>query len=65
MSVAEMKLAAMNHLIHLEDEKAIKEVLAHLESLAKQESINRVDAIGSVFNEAVAQYGNTLKKLAE
>ncbi len=65
MSVAEMKLAAMNHLIHLENEKAVQEVLSHLESLAKQEGSNRKETIESVFNEAAAQYGNTLKKLAE
>ena len=65
MSVAEMKLAAMNHLIHLEDEKAVQEVLSHLEVLAKQEKFNRANKIESVFNEAAEQYGNTLKKLAE
>jgi len=65
MSVAEMKLAAMNHLIHLESEKAVETILRQLETLAKEDAQNRSEKIEFVFNEAAAQYGKTLKKLAE
>lgn len=55
MSIAEMKLAAMNHLLHLESEKAIETILRQLETLAKEDAHNRSEKIDSIFNDASAQ----------
>jgi hypothetical protein len=65
MSVAEMKVKAMNHLVQLENERAVQEILIHLEKLSQEESEGRSKKIGNLFEEAASQYGNTLKKLAE
>lgn len=65
MSVAEMKVKAVNHLIQLQSEKAIENILMQLEKLAKEEMDSKAKHIDTVFEEAIAQYGNTLKKLAE
>ncbi len=65
MSVAEMKVIAMNQLVQLESEKSVKALLTYLETLAKEEKDNRREKIDNVFKEAVAEYGNVLKKLAE
>lgn len=65
MSVAEMKVIAMNQLVQLESEKSVKALLTYLQTLAKEEKDNRREKIDNVFKEAVAEYGNVLKKLAE
>jgi predicted Zn-ribbon and HTH transcriptional regulator len=65
MSVAEMKVKAMNHLVQLEDENSVKEILEHLEKIADAKSRERKEVIENIFQEAKEKYGNTLKKLAE
>ncbi|MEO5946357.1 MAG: hypothetical protein ABIP79_06035 [Chitinophagaceae bacterium] len=65
MRVAEMKVIAMNQLVQLESEKSVIALLTYLETLAKEEKDNRREKIDNVFKEAVAEYGNVLKKLAE
>jgi len=65
MSVAEMKVKAMNHLVQLENESAVQAILAHLEKLTRQENESRADKIDAYFDEAVKKYDTVLKKLAE
>ncbi len=65
MSVAEMKIKAVDYLLHLESEKTLENVLSYLENLSRVETAAREEKISSIFEEASAQYGNTLKKLAE
>lgn len=65
MRVAEMKVIAMNQLVQLESEKSVIALLTYLETLAKEEKDNRREKIDNVFKEAIAEYGNVLKKLAE
>ncbi|HMT75027.1 MAG TPA: hypothetical protein PKA77_13230 [Chitinophagaceae bacterium] len=65
MGVAEMKIKAMDYLLHLESEKTLENILSYLENLSKAEKTAREEKISSIFEEASAQYGNTLKKLAE
>lgn len=65
MSVAEMKVKAMNHLVQLESEKAVEAILTQLEKLTKEELDSKAKNIDNIFEEAVSQYGNVLKKLAE
>ena len=60
-----MKVIAMNQLVQLESEKSVKALLTYLQTLAKEEKDNRREKIDNVFKEAVAEYGNVLKKLAE
>ena len=60
-----MKIAAINEITKLDNEKALKEILTHLEKLVKEEIQGRSGKIENIFEEAVAQYGDTLKKLAE
>lgn len=65
MSVAEMKLAAIQSISKLEDEVAVKEILTHLQKLVESEKLNKNEKMQNVFSEAVSQYGTVLKKLAE
>lgn len=65
MSVAEMKIKAMDYLLHLESEKAITVALTQLENLTKEEKAASEKKMENIFEEASSQYGNTLKKLAE
>lgn len=60
MSVAEMKIKAIEKLAALKDEAAVKEILEHLEKL----NAKSFDA-DAFFKKASEQYGDVLKKLAE
>ncbi len=60
MSVAEMKVKAIEKLAALQDEAAVKEILEHLEKL----NAKKFDA-DDFFKKASEQYGDVLKKLAE
>ena len=60
MSVAEMKIKAIEKLAALKDEAAVKEILEHLEKL----NAKSFDA-DAFFKTASEQYGDVLKKLAE
>lgn len=64
MSVAEMKLAAINEISKLDSEAAVKEILEHLAkmSLAKE---NKTLNLSQHYDKAVEQYGNVLQKLAQ
>ncbi len=63
MSVAEMKLAAINQITNLEDENAVKEILEHLAKL-KSVAKEKFDA-DSFFNKSVDKYDDVLRKLAQ
>ena len=65
MSIAEMKLVAINEITKLEDENAIKEILDHLAKFPKD--VREVKSLNlSQHYEAVkSQFGNTLQKLAQ
>jgi hypothetical protein len=65
MSVAEMKLEAINKISKLSGEGAVKEILQHLVQLEAVEQSIDPQKINHIFEEASVQYGNTLKKLAE
>ena len=65
MSVAEMKLKAIGQLEKLENENAVQQILSQLEKLVNEETVNRSKKMEQVFEEAVVQYGDVLKKLAE
>jgi hypothetical protein len=60
MSVAEMKVKAIEKLAALQDEAAVKEILEHLEKL----NAKKFDA-DDFFKKTSEQYGEVLKKLAE
>jgi hypothetical protein len=65
MSVAEMKIEAVNHLLQLESEKTVQELLLHLQKLAQEEAAGRTSKMKEIFDKAKAQYGDVLQKLAE
>ena len=60
MSVAEMKIKAIEKITALNDEAVVKEVLAYIEKL----NVQQFDA-DKFFKKAAEQYGDVLKKLAE
>lgn len=63
MSVAEMKLAAINEIGKLEDEKAIMEILEHLAKISKE--VKQPFDIDAFFKKASERYGDVLQKLAQ
>lgn len=63
MSLAEMKLAAINEISKLDDEKAVREILAHLAKLSINEN-NNFDA-DAFFQKTSEKYDDVLQKLAQ
>jgi len=63
MSIAEMKLAAIDQINRLEDEKDIKEILEHLAKISGNET-NTFDA-GAFFQKSTEKYDDALQKLAQ
>jgi len=64
MSVAEMKIAAINEITKLDNEKALKEILEHLAKLsapANEKAYN----LSQHFDEIAGRYGKVLEKLAQ
>jgi len=62
MSIAEMKLAAINEIGKLNDEKAVKEILEHLAKISNNEKKFDTDAF---FQKASEKYDDVLQKLAQ
>jgi hypothetical protein len=64
MSVAEMKLAAINEIGKLEDANEVKEILEHLAKIssAKEE---KTFNLSQHYNKVKEQYSNVLQKLAQ
>ena len=63
MSIAEMKLAAINEIGKLNDEKAVKEILELLAKISNSEN-NKFDA-DAFFQKASEKYDDVLQKLAQ
>jgi hypothetical protein len=63
MSVAEMKLAAIAEISKLNDENAVKEILAHLAKISIE--VKHPFDVEAFFKKASAKYGDVLQKLAE
>ena len=63
MSVAEMKLAAINEISKLNNEAAVKEILEHLAKISKTEN-SKLNAEG-FFDKASEKYDDILQKLAQ
>lgn len=63
MSVAEMKLEAINKITGIEDEAALKEILDYLE----KQNPNKKDQpnLSRHYNAIKEQYGDVLEKLAQ
>jgi hypothetical protein len=61
MSVAEMKIEAINQITRLTEEESLKEILIHLSKLNKQKELN----LSQHYNDIKDQYEEVLKKLAE
>lgn len=64
MSVAEMKLAAINEISKLDDENAIKEILEHLVQISSSKK-EKVLNLSQHYSKVKEQYGNVLQKLAQ
>ncbi len=64
MSVAEMKLAAINEISKLEDEREVKEILEHLAKLSATKDSAALN-LSQHYTKVKEQYGNVLKKLAQ
>jgi hypothetical protein len=64
MSVAEMKIAAINEITKLDNEKALKEILEHLAKLSVPVN-EKVYNLSQHFEEIAGKYGKVLEKLAQ
>jgi hypothetical protein len=64
MSVAEMKLAAINEITKLDNEAALKEILEHLVKMSFTKE-NKTFNLSQHYDKVVEQYGNVLQKLAQ
>ena len=63
MSVAEMKLAAINEINKLKTESAVKEILEHLIKISEED--NPPFDTDAFFNNAAVKYDDVLRKLAQ
>jgi hypothetical protein len=63
MSVAEMKLAAINEITKLNSEAAVKEILEHLAKISSD--VNQPFDIDAFFKKASEKYSDVLQKLAQ
>lgn len=61
MSVAEMKIKAIEQITNLKTEGAVKELLEYLQKLNEKEALN----LSVHYDTIKGQYGDVLKKLAE
>jgi uncharacterized membrane-anchored protein len=63
MSVAEMKLAAINEISKLNDEASIKEILEHLAKMSAE--VKQPFDVDAFFKRASEKYDDVLQKLAQ
>jgi len=61
MSVAEMKIEAINQITRLTEEGSLKEILEHLSKLNKQKELN----LSRHYEDIKSKYEAVLKKLAQ
>ncbi len=61
MSVAEMKIEAINQITRLTEENSLKEILEHLSKLNKQKEVN----LSQHYNDIKSKYEDVLRKLAQ
>lgn len=64
MSVAEMKIAAINEITKLDNEKALKEILEHLAKLSTPVD-EKAYNLSKHFEAVAGRYGKVLEKLAQ
>lgn len=64
MSVAEMKLKALEALASLNDESAIMEIYVHLEKIQSSQKINTSN-LSDKFESISKRFDKTLQKLAQ
>ena len=65
MSIAEMKLIAINEISKLESENAVKEILEHIAKMHEESGHSIPLNLSQHYNKIKEQYGNTLQKLAQ
>ena len=61
MSVAEMKIEAINQITRLTEEASLIELLDHLSKLNKEKQLN----LSKHYDEIKTEYGDVLQKLAQ
>lgn len=61
MSVAELKIEAINQITRLTEEGSVKEILEHLSKLNQQKELN----LSRHYNDIKSKYEDVLKKLAQ
>ena len=65
MSIAEMKLKAINEITKLENENAFKETLEHLSKMTVNPEDEKPLNLFQHYDQIKDQYGDTLQKLAQ
>lgn len=63
MSVAELKLAAINEIAKLNSESAVKEILEHLAKISSE--VKQPFDVDAFFKNASGKYNDVLQKLAQ
>jgi hypothetical protein len=61
MSVAELKIEAINQITRLTEEGSVKEILEHLSKLNQQKELN----LSRHYTDIKSKYEEVLKKLAQ
>ncbi|MEP6673496.1 MAG: hypothetical protein ABJA78_00010 [Ferruginibacter sp.] len=64
MSIAEMKLAAINETSKLDDEKSIKEILEHLAKISLPNESKELN-LAQHYDKVKEKYSDVLQKLAQ
>jgi hypothetical protein len=65
MSIAEMKLIAINEISKLESENAVKEILEHIAKISSEDVKSKPLNLYQHFDKVTEKYGDVLQKLAQ
>ncbi|MEQ1554456.1 MAG: hypothetical protein ABL929_09775 [Ferruginibacter sp.] len=65
MSIAELKLVAINEISKLESENALKEILEHIAKMNEEVGQTKPLNLFQHYDKIKKEYGNTLQKLAQ
>jgi hypothetical protein len=65
MSIAEMKLIAINEISKLDSENAVKEILEHIAKISSEDGKSKPLNLYQHFDKVTEKYGDVLQKLAQ
>jgi hypothetical protein len=65
MSIAEMKLIAINEISKLDSENAVKEILEHIAKISSEDVKSKPLNLYQHLDKVTEKYGDVLQKLAQ